>query len=241
MKVMPIILFVAFTVISACCSPNKGPEAGYDLKPATETKVLSTSSDKFYVMIEVVAYAKQIAQYPDTWLQVQAAMSEWESKVPVKFTVYIEDPSIINQFGFPVQIFHDRPCIQNILLTNIQSPELGSMQEGIVGLWDPKENRLLLDGDTVESIPNVAFSVALHEIGHMLGVPHIVNLKDRGLSGMIGLPDDIDATKNVMYPQIVDGADQRKLSELEITLARNFLLNSWTNPDKRIIEKCELK
>lgn len=230
MKVRPMILFAAFTLVAACCSQNTAPETA-----------LAPVPDKFYVVIELVAFADQIARYPETWLQVQGVIAEWESKIPVKFSVYIEDPTIVNMFGYPSQIFHNRPYIQSVLLTDLQMPELGSMPRGIVGVWDSDGSRLMLDADTIEADPNLAFSVVLHEFGHMLGVPHIVNLEDRGLSGMVALPDEIDATGYVMYPQITEGAEQRVLSELEIDIAREYLIRNWTNPERRLVKKCELE
>lgn len=238
MKLMPIILLAAFTGI-ACCSQDKTQNSDYNIRSGQKI-VQEVSQDKFYVIIEIVVYAEQIAKYPLTWSQTQAALAEWESKIPVKFKIYIEDPFTLNPFGFPDQIFHYRPYIQTILMSNLQSPELGAMQEDILGIWQPSIDRLLLDADTLENNANLAFSVALHEVGHMLGVPHVVNFGQHGLTGFIIIPDEIDATEFVMYPEAVDSNTQKTLSNIEIEIAKNYVLYRLTNTDKFITRDCEL-
>ena len=52
-------------------------------------------------------------------------------------------------------------------------------------------------------MPEQAYAVGLHEIGHMFGVPHVIGAGEGGITGFVVLPQGYDATNFVMYPAAV--------------------------------------
>lgn len=210
--------------------------SSYNIKN-DNAQTLPIEPNKFYVNIEFIAYKVQIDKYPKTWVQVQNALEEWKKHLPINVKIYVEDLEHVNQFGF-VDVYHDRPRVTSIMLANLQSPEMGSLYPSIVGLWDCEKNQVMFDADVLEAHDSVAFSVALHELGHMFGLPHIMNVGEDALTGFILLPTDVDAKRFVMYPQVTEEY-QKELSPIEVDIALNHILYNLTNPSIQI--KCEYK
>jgi hypothetical protein len=103
----------------------------------------------------------------------------------------------------------------------------------LLGLWNNRQSKILLDADTLENNPRRAFSTALHELGHMLGVPHIINYNEIGRTGYIVLSPGVDATNHVMYPWVFKDNYQEILSQVEIDRAKQHLFTYWTQPERR--------
>jgi len=208
--------------------------------PADEGTALNSILDenKFYVSVEIVFHAKQAMKYPQTNIALAMALEEWRSHLPVRLSVMVEDPSpVAAVFGFTSYSYLNRYGIIEILMDDIQAPPY-NQPFGVLGLWMPNENRILLDADTLEQDPQMAYSTALHELGHMFGLPHFVGMEEPVYSGHIVLPADVDAQAYVMYPQQVTGKPQTVLSEIEIELARHMVLHFWSGGRK--IDACYL-
>ncbi len=191
-----------------------------------------SEGDKFYVAVEVVLHAEQAAKYPVTHEALQMALDEWAKHLPIRLTVYIEDstPPVPMQpfmwFGTPDYI--NRYGVVEILMDDIQgAPYNRSL--GILGLWLPDAKQILLDADTLEANPDMAYSVTLHELGHMFGLPHLVGFTEPAYTGTLVVPIAEDAESYVMYPTNIPGKLQQTLSQLEIDLARHYVLHSWSN------------
>lgn len=197
--------------------------------------------DKFYVSMEVVFHASQAAQYPVTSAALQNALAIWATSLPVRLTVYIEDPSPpMPFFPFGAPSFLGRWNIVEILLDDLQSPPY-NMRQGILGVWLAAERRIVLDADFLETDPAVAYSVALHELGHMFGLPHLVGWNTPAPSGWIVLPPDKDAESYVMYPSRIANKSQDVLSQVEIDVAKHYLLHMLTSPGTvHTIQECNL-
>lgn len=201
------------------------------------------AENKFYVAMEVVFHADQAAKYPITSAGLQDAISMWMSKVPVRMGVFIQDRTPPTEMPFmifgPID-YLDRPGIVEILMDDIQAPPY-NMPEGYLGVWVASEKRLYLDADTLETNPMQAYSVALHELGHMMGVPHIAGFDEPAKTGTIVLPSNQDATNFVMYYMSIPGKPQNVLSEIEIDVSRHFLLHLVTSVGyRKINDSCFL-
>jgi len=111
----------------------------------------------------------------------------------------------------------------------------------LLGLWEPNNNRMLLDADTLEADPDLAYSVCLHELGHMFGVPHVVGYTQSAPTGFLVLEEGIDARSYVMYPHNVKDQKQDKLSPVEITMAQQYILYYMTHSMGELKkDSCEL-
>ena len=196
--------------------------------------------DKFYVSVEIVVHAEQIAQYPLMYEALNAALQEWTNQLPVCFTIYIEEQQLPFRLPFEPPSFVERWNVVEVLLDDLQSPPF-SYSMGILGIWDPYGRQLLFDAEFLETQPDVAYPVALHELGHMFGLPHVVGIYEPAFSGWLVLPESEDAETYVMYPSYVSDKGQKALSEIEIEIARHHLLHWWTNPsDMYRNERCHL-
>jgi hypothetical protein len=182
---------------------------------------LFSTDNNFYVSIELIAFQEEIDKYPETWKNFEAAIQEWSRHIPVRWVVLIEDPAM----PYSVQ---GRIGSVEVHLADLQSDDY-NLPENLLGAWVAGADKILLDADSLETYSR-AFSVCLHELGHLLGVPHIVGFEDLGRSGFVILPPGEIATGYVMYPNSVKDLPQKKLSSIEIDLAYNHLLHYWTLP-----------
>ena len=201
----------------------KYPAVIQDVDDKDEPPVLPLVVDSFYVSIDLIVFQKEIDRYPETWENFNAAIQEWSQHVPVRWVVFNEDHDL------PYSLKGRIHAIE-VHLADLQGISYG-MPDELLGLWDSGRSRILLDADSLENNPNQAYSVSLHEIGHMLGVPHVVGFDDVGNTGFVVLPKGYDAPSFVMYPHAVKGQPKKALSTLEIGFAFHHLLHYWTRPN----------
>lgn len=243
MKLKLLVLGLALTGLG-CLTGSIMLGANEDTVEFTAPQGITPNSvntnDTFKVSIEIVMYSNQMALNPITTEAVKKAIAEWTKQLPINVTVYTETPGVAPHpfFGVP-PAYHDRPGIIQILFVDMNMPPYNYPQ-GIVGLWQPYLDTILLD-DRLESEPHIAFSVALHELGHFFGLPHVVSEEDSGLTGYIMVPKDVDAKNFVMSPEIHDDKKQDVLSSIEISLAREHVLHFLTDPSySKVKNECTL-
>ena len=247
MKIKFAALVCAICIPVACILPSnvdRGSLSFVGLYTNTQEEIETPDStlelDKFYVNFEIVVFAEEIKKYPVTWSKAQEAIVEWGKHLPVRIVTYVEDPLMINPFVGPM-IYHNRPGVIKLHLDNLQGSAY-RFGRGLLGLWHSQEQSILLDADVLETLPEIAYSVTLHELGHVFGIPHVVGFSDEGLTGFIILEEGTDAKNYVMYPRYVKDHEQKILSALEIQLARHGVTHNWTQPDRfhGIKDNCSL-
>jgi hypothetical protein len=194
--------------------------------PITLSEFSNKNSD-FLVQVEFVVFADEIKAHPTVFEKFQEAAAHWASVLPIHVETFVDDPS--GPFWFMSPNYN---AIE-VHITDIQAAEYGASPYAI-GLWDPDHNRLLLDADSLETNSAYIMSTALHEMGHMFGLPHFINKTDKARPGYI-LVDG--AEKYVMYPMIVLSEKQEQLSELEIDLASHYVKYVFTNPVRSKADK----
>ena len=234
---------MAGIALGLCFGMSRAPETitatmmfGQETEVQEATNVapdVAEQADTFYVNFEIIVFQHEIDQYPVAWENLQKAINEWSSHLPIRWIIFHEDDS--NAFSIL-----DRVGAIEIRLADIQDVPY-NLSDNLIGLWQPHRGRILLDADALEINPERAYSVALHELGHMFGVPHIIGFSEMGHTGFVVLPEGHDATNYVMYPRAVQEHPQKELSPIEIKLARQNLLYHWTRPDVTYKEcDCEL-
>lgn len=226
-KLMALVTWLVVTCTACGANPSAGPDV-YDIY----AEMGQGLSSDFYVRINLKVRAEEIKTYPQTWNAVLAALATWAAQVPVHFIVHVQDGVTTTQVM--------RESI-SIRLIDLQAPPYRK-PTGLLGLWVQTPPIIFLDADMLEDGPVAAVSVVLHELGHMLGVPHVINWNEPGLTGFIVLPRGEDASASVMYPRAIPGKDQINLSEIEVAIARHTLIHVWTRPsgENRHADDCEI-
>ena len=204
-------------IFAGCVSPKS------EIEITPETAIVAqaepVSNHKIYV--EFLVYPEQIERYPILLEVLNRALAEWATYVPITYNVRTENSLIA---------YERRPGIIKVLFEDIQNPGTGLYHyPGILGIWLSHKDTLMVDADYLEFHPEKAYSVLLHEIGHLLGVPHIVNTDDMAFSGMIVTGPETDARDLVMYPVALINRSQDKLSLIEINIARHYVLHNFIN------------
>jgi len=229
-----IALLASCLACIACVAP-------LDLSPEEQTNFTVISGytgarglpPDFYVRINLKVRLWEVKRYPETWKAMMQALTEWAKHIPVHFKVHVMS------MEYPMRLVN-RPDIIGVRLIDLQGSEF-KMKDKLLGVWI-QDGRILLDADELEETPERAFSTSLHEIGHMLGVPHVVGWEAKGVyTGWMILPIGVDAENYVMYPRQVKGNSQTELSDLEIRLAYHTLINLWTRPGgvPQHVDDCE--
>lgn len=233
MKFSFILLLAAFGLACASCP---SPDDIVDLYEPTvsASSSVNTTPYPFFVNFEIVVFRDQITQYPDIWAGCEHALQEWSTYVPVRWVIFKEEPDkILSMRG--------RTRIIELHLDDLQGPGYG-LPDGMIGLWRPHIRHIVLDADFLAGRKDKSYSVMLHEVGHMFGLPHIINFSEMGHTGTLVTTILDDATRYVMYPNAMPGRDQKFLSDFEIDIARHNVIYRWTvSYDETFKEEdCEL-
>jgi len=226
MKIRLIALSLAFMLVLApCCSTVSAPLVNnpFQANESPRPRVLSLTEDNFYVRIQLLVFAEQEQRYPIIFKSLYAALTEWESLVPVRFDVFqdVTYPNARLRYG-----------IIQIHVTDLQSIELQKHHKTI-GLWDPENLRIYLDADRLHDKPLLVYSTIMHEMGHMFGLPHVTNRSDNGYTGFIIMERSED---RLMYPA---SNSVGILSDAEIDIARHYVKYIFTTKPISSIGKCE--
>jgi len=232
MKVRQAALGILLTIVGSCFAPSAMTNVTREY--LVEPQIVSPVSDMFYINMEIAVFEDQIATYPVTWANLEKALEEWARHLPIRWTLYKDTNAIFRTLSY-------RKHVIEIHLADLQSFTYGSSRPDLIGVWYPKYERIVLDADRLETNPAKAYAVSLHELGHMLGVPHVVGFDEQGLTGYLVLDVGINAQKFVMYPKSISKNPQKTLSPIEVMIAKHHLLTYWTKSHLTSkIQACEL-
>jgi len=185
-----------------------------------EPKILSTALPEYLVRVNFVLFTQEIAQAPVTSQAFQNALGEWADVLPIECAVFLEPPAT---FPFNLDSMANQRGVIRVRIVDIHAPPYNQPFE-ILGFWDWGQNLLALDRMTLELDAEMAHVVALHELGHVFGLPHFLNIGAQiGSTGSYMIPAEFDARELIMFPVVGNRNKSSKLTKLEATLAwKNF-------------------
>lgn len=173
--------------------------------------------DKVFISVEFSIQIEDFRRHTFFVNSFTAAVAEWAKHLPIRTTFYFD--GILPVVGKMPLAEPDRLYVINVGFVDLQSGGY-NYDKKIVGIWEPWRRNILFDVDYFQQNPTELYSVALHELGHLFGLPHIVNKFELGYTGYLVLQEG-DARDYVMYPAAFDDREQNKLSDIEIEFARH--------------------
>ena len=173
--------------------------------------------------IEFVFLADDVKTYPDLFETFVLAVQEWAEVVPIEVMVMVPDED------GPVTETDIKRTRHGVILVNFTNniPSDFGDDDNKLGIWYPTPRILNLDLDDMykDNVfrKDMARAVSLHEIGHVLGLPHIGNKNSTDiLDGDLVI--ESGAENMLMHPFIPTDYENVKISNLEIAFVRRYLL-----------------
>lgn len=228
-----LMICVVAALMVACASVHRGSVVKKGAKAPSPTSVPAQDPTEgprpedpksYLVRLNLVVFPDEVQAYPVITHALEEALSEWMHEVPIEIAPMIDDHDPSMPQGMPT--IADEPGVVRVHIASVNGPPY-FMPPGVLGFWDAATNLLVLDTSYLEADPDMAYSVCLHELGHVLGLPHIENRNSPyAISGEIIVPDDCDAARMVMYPMYDPDKNRRAhLTQLEIDIVRENILD----------------
>jgi hypothetical protein len=206
-------------LVMACATPYKTEPQILPTVQAEKQVEVENEPDAYLVRINFVMFEPEIAQSPKTAKAFDDALTEWARNLPIECAVFIDKAGSFPFLPFGPQSITDQRGVVRVHIADIQVAPY-NMPKDLLGFWDWDGNTLVLDKDVLEMDPDKAYVVALHELGHIFGLPHFLNVGAAvAATGCYVVPEKFDARKLVMYPISSDLNKCSKLTKLEISLA----------------------
>lgn len=212
-----MIKFIAAMLVALMLSSAAvhGQEFGQHRCLSTQQRDLDLN-DKVYISVEFSIQIEDFKQHKYFVNAFTAAVAEWAKHLPIRTTFYFEGMTVLG--AVPISTV-DRPYVIKIGFADLQGDGY-KYDSKIIGIWIPSRRSIVFDTDYFQQNPEEIYSVALHELGHLFGLPHIVNKYELGTTGYLVLQEG-DARDYVMYPMAFTDRPQDTLSPIEIEFARH--------------------
>ena len=188
---------LCLTAIASCCSPSS-PANVYQTESGIEYKV----------RVDFVLPIEYKTQYPFIARAFEDAARTWAEVIPIDVRLIpkrTSDPTAIDIIIAP-----------NIVIGGYYAPDR------YLGLYYPPARSVFLSSRLLTSYDK-AYSVALHELGHVFGLRHVIDLLGDGYGGTGDTVISLHAELSLMYPVYTEENEGSTLSKFDIELAREYV------------------
>ena len=223
MKKGPWVSWV-LVVVAACVATGYERPTAIATPVDTPTLQSPPQTSDYRVRVEFILPEEQIQEFPSVAMAFYDAVSEWAKLIPI-------DPVISTS---KIDLDHrgvrdgrwDEPDVIKVRIVDLQT-YLWSSPE-MIGVWFPSSRQLFLDSDFLSdpAFPQRARATAMHELGHVFGLPHVVSRRqiDKVRLGDITLLPENKPELYTMYHTLTSENVMAVPSALEIQIAKNYIL-----------------
>ena len=172
MKKLIISLLLVGCQSASTHVPTLSPIKNASVQDNSNTEFICSANSKSsesLVRLNFVMLKKEVDANPEVVSGLRDALIEWAAYLPIEIMITIDETD------FSIDLLCPRAMSGGILvrMTDIQAMPI-NMDKNVLGAYDGSHNVLYLDSGKTKDL---SYLVSLHEVGHALGLPHILPTK----------------------------------------------------------------
>lgn len=208
-----ILTVVGLAIVLLGCTMSLREIVGPTLIGPSSVVKITSELPEIHTRVEFVISEKDQERYPLMAKAFTDALTEWSKHLPIEIAVYATPNGQI-----------DRQRVISVDFGKIDGKYDPEDKSGsTLGRWQAGYlRRLQLDAEDLEGKEKLAYVVAMHEIGHVFGLVHVVERgSEKAETGDMMLKPEDNPQSYLMYPSVGDKVGI--LSDLEIVKARQYV------------------
>jgi hypothetical protein len=222
-KLLSVLACLMLTCCTATTYDDNKVVAGQFTGQTVVKKIVpeSAEAEEYLVRVDFVLFSHEIVKHPLKVKKFMEAVSIWTDALPISVSVYIENTGFFPWMNVGPNLPQSIPNAIYVRFVDIS--DYSWYAPGLIGAWRWTENSIYLEAETDFPNEDVFKALALHELGHVLGLPHVVNIG--GVTGDIMIDFESIANTYIMYPRLSSMNAKAEPSEIEVSIAKRYILN----------------